>query len=196
MTLSSIPVNPRSESEIRRNMLDSIPDYYSVFNVVTNIQERDAKELADLAASVYDVLAQFYVNTATWGLADWERVLGIETDESKPQEERRSVVMSKMRGTGTVTVSLIESVAESYDGGDIEVTEDPSTYSITVKFVSTVGIPPNLDDLKRAVREIVPAHIEIQYEYSYLLIEQIHGVMTLNEIQTHKLTDFAPFVIN
>ena len=38
---------------------------------------------------------------------------------------------------------------------------------LEIKFVSTLGVPPNLNDFKRTMRLIVPAHIGIKYTFRY-----------------------------
>jgi hypothetical protein len=184
----------RTEAEIRQAMEDYLPRYYVEFNIAVNILDQEAAEITQLNYDINDVLAQFFIDTATWGLARWESIFGLSTDVTKPIEERRSVIKSRMRGTGTVTIAMIKSVVEAYDQGAVEVTEQPGLYQVTIKFVETIGALPNINDLKRAIREILPAHLEAKYEYRYLLIREIHGVMTINTLQNTKLTDFAPFV--
>ncbi|WP_364149028.1 putative phage tail protein [Paenibacillus sp. LPE1-1-1.1] len=113
----------RSLTEIQRDMNDYLPRYYGDIPVATNIIDREATESAQINADAYDVLAQMYVDTATWGLARWERIFGITPDELKPIDQRRSVIKSKLRGVGTVTTASIKSVAEAYANGQVEVTE-------------------------------------------------------------------------
>ncbi|GAW29774.1 phage portal protein, partial [Carboxydocella sp. ULO1] len=36
----------------------------------------------------------------------------------------------------------------------------------------TTGVPPNLDDLKTAVRAVVPAHLAIMYEYNFFIWDE------------------------
>ncbi|MNN78327.1 hypothetical protein D3C81_1948730 [compost metagenome] len=57
--------------------------------------------------------------------------------------------------------------------------------------MDTVGIPPNLDDLKAVIEEIKPAHMKVEYEFSYLLIRDIDGVMTLDQLEQEPLLNFA-----
>lgn len=113
----------RTVSEIDRAMHDYLPLYYADISVADNVIAQEAAEVAALNTAIYDVLDQFYVDTATWGLARWERIFGIATDEAKPIEQRRSVIKSRMRGAGTATRALIDTVAEAYDNGEVEVTE-------------------------------------------------------------------------
>ncbi|MNP69599.1 hypothetical protein D3C76_1657190 [compost metagenome] len=54
-----------------------------------------------------------------------------------------------------------------------------------------MGIPPNLDDLKAAIEEIKPAHMAVEFEFNYMLIRAIDGVLTLNELEALPLSKFA-----
>ncbi len=121
--------------------------------------------------SVDDLANQMEVDTATWGLTYYEKDLGIATDLTQTYDERRSVIRSKMRGVGTVNRALIALVADSYTNGDVEVTFSNGT--ITVTFVSVVGIPPNIDQCKSAIEAIKPAHLALVYAYKYNLWSQI-----------------------
>ncbi|MFD3271529.1 putative phage tail protein [Paenibacillus dendritiformis] len=120
--------------------------------------------------AIFDLFMQLSIDTATWALAIYENELGIPVDPRKPYIERRSVIKSKMRGTGKVSAALIKIVADSYTNGDVDVRFDGS---IRVKFVSVKGMPPNLEDLKASIEEIKPAHLSIEYEFSYLIWDEI-----------------------
>jgi hypothetical protein len=150
-----------------KEMLSFLPDYYATSRVMSANMESQGKELDALWQALDGTLEQYFVSTATWGLEHWENELGITVDASKPIGQRRSVILSKMRGIGTVTVSLIKSVAEAYDGGTVDVTLQSAAYTFTVKFVDTRGIPPNLDDLKAVIEEIKPAHLAVEYAFTY-----------------------------
>ncbi|MDR6553845.1 uncharacterized protein YmfQ (DUF2313 family) [Paenibacillus qinlingensis] len=147
-----------------------------------------------MRVSLEETLEQFFVSSATWGLDAWEAELGIASVPGKPDDQRRSVINAKLRGVGTVTVDLIQSVAEAYERGVVEVTQQPASYQFTVRFVDTLGTPPNMNDLKAAIEDIKPAHLQVIYQYQYFLLSQLHQTLTINEIQTRKMTDFAPFI--
>ena len=124
-------------------------------------------EIDGINSSIQDIIDQCFVDTATWGLVSWESLLGIATDQGKDISYRRSVILAKLRGTGTVTVQLIENVASSFSHGQVSVIEHPSIYSFEVKFVGTIGIPPNMSDLQNAISQIMPAHLDVTYTYLY-----------------------------
>lgn len=148
-------------------MLSYLPDYYATSRVMSSIMDSQGSEMDILWQAVDEVLQQYFLSTATWGLDLWESELGIPVDLTKPTEQRRSVILSKLRGIGTVTVSLIKSVAEAYDGGSVDVSVQPEAFTFTVKFIDTLGVPPNLDDLKAVIGEIKPAHLEVEYSFTY-----------------------------
>lgn len=153
-----------------------LPRYYDDIAEAQAVLNAYAVELEKLNADIADVLAQFYVDTATWGLGRWEKMFGIPTDETKPLDQRRSSIKSKLRMFGTVTVSVIKNVAESFQYGEVDVSEDPKNYTINVKFIGKLGVPPNLQDVKDALRDIIPAHLAINYSFTYATYDMVTEV--------------------
>ncbi|MBB6217504.1 hypothetical protein HNQ80_003625 [Anaerosolibacter carboniphilus] len=154
------------------SLLKHMPSYYRTSKVIANLTNMEEKELHDFKNKLEEVLNQFYVDAATYTLERWERELGIPINHSKPIEHRRSAIKSKIRGSGTITVKLIKNVAESFTNGEVEVVENPENYSFTIRFVSIRGIPSNIDDLKKAIKEIKPAHLVDEYYYRYLIWDE------------------------
>ncbi|WP_019241522.1 MULTISPECIES: putative phage tail protein [Bacillus] len=159
--------------DIRTSMRYYVPRYYDDVREVEGMFDAEAKAIKQLNDDIADMLAQYSIETATWGLAYWERLVGMPTDVSKPVDQRRSVVRSKLRGVGTVTVGLIKNVAESYNNGEVEVIEQSADYTIMIKFVSNYGVPPNLADIQNALREIIPAHLALNFEFKFVLYSKI-----------------------
>ncbi len=118
-----------------------------------------------------DFTPQLWPTTATWGLSDWEKALGLPTDVSRPVGFRRPRIVSKLRGSGATTVEMLQNVAESFSNGAVEIIEYPAEYRFEVKFVGTIGVPPNMDDLSAALDEIKPAHLA----YTYVIIYRTWG---------------------
>jgi uncharacterized protein YmfQ (DUF2313 family) len=161
--MSGIPLT----SNHGRAMLAYLPRYYETSRVMGSILQAQGTEIDKLGQALDETLAQFFVNTATWGLDTWEKELGLAGYAGKPDDQRRSRIISKLRGMGTTTVSLIKNVAESYVYSTVEVTSNTAQYGFAVKFIDTRGVPPNLDDLKAAIEEIKPAHLMVIYEFIY-----------------------------
>ena len=158
-----------NERIIETDMYGYLPTEYRDYRESRAIIKAEAAEFEALNKEISDILAQFCVDTATWGLSYWETMCGIIVNETKPVEERRSLIKARRRGTGVVTATLIQNVIASYAGGDVTVTEDNPNYTIKIKFISNFGTPTNMTDIQQVVRDIVPAHLAITYEYKYPL---------------------------
>lgn len=171
-----------------------LPRFYDQIKDFTELVKADANILADLQNSVDGALDQMFIETATWGLDRREKFFGITPDSSKPVDQRRSVLKSKVRGAGVTTVALLKDVAESWYNGSIDVLENFE--SIQIKFNSNLGVPDNLEDVRKALREIVPAHLLIEYVFMYLLVKDINNTMSLSEVETLTLNKFAGGEIN
>ncbi len=179
------------ESPIGREMFSYFPGFYENSRIMKYDMAAKGAELDAFYGALNETLDQFFVRTATWGLDRWESELGIATDQNKPLEQRRALVESKLRGAGQFSGRLVKNVAEAYDGGTVDITFQPAEWSFTIKFVDTIGVPPNLDDLKAVIEEIKPAHLAVEYEFSYLLIKDLHGVLSLQDMEQIPLSKFA-----
>lgn len=144
-----------------------MPTYYKTSKIIDNLNNANAIELDNFDKKLNSILDQFFISTADFTLERWEKELGIKVDNSYNVEFRRSVILSKIRGQGTVTIDLIKNVSESFANGEVNVIENNTAYSFTVKFIGSKGVPPNLDDLKKAIEDIKPAHLAVVYEFTY-----------------------------
>lgn len=155
-----------SNAEIRERLRFAIPSFWQDIKEMKNLHDRSADELALFAVEFFRYVDSRSILTAdSEKLVKWEVLLGIPVNLNKPLSERRSVAISKLRGIGTVTAELIKNTAEAYEFGEVEVV--PGNGTIGIQFVSNLGVPPNLDDIKKALREIVPAHLGITFTYKY-----------------------------
>lgn len=149
------------------SLIDLLPDYYKNSSQVVELQGAFEHWTEALKAARDDLFTQMNVESATWGLTLWEKALGLETDVSKSNEFRRTRIMSKLRGAGTTTKKMIQNVAESFSNGQVEIVEYNEENRFEVKFVGTLGIPPNMDDFTAAIEEIKPAHLAYEFEFVY-----------------------------
>jgi hypothetical protein len=201
---------------IKQSMVDYIPRYYGDSRIVDSLLSAESNEVIDLNASINDALDQFFIDTATWGLTNWERTFGLkqytyqnltwnqvdglqltfadaETDSwtdlqlvanELSFEQRRSNIKSRMRGIGTTTADQIKEIVKSYTNGDVDVIEDSVNYTVTIKFVNVVGVPPNLDDAKVAIQEVIPAHLNVVFTNEYSLWNDVN-VTTWGHMNTN-----------
>ena len=156
------------------DLMELLPDAYKSSAEVVELQGAFGHWSDALDAARDALFAQMFVQTATFGLKSWEAALGIETDETRNINFRRARVLSKLRGAGTTTKAMIQNVAESFSNGDVAILEYNGESRFEVKFVGTIGIPPNMDDLTDAIEEIKPAHLA----YTYVFVYRTHAELS------------------
>jgi uncharacterized protein YmfQ (DUF2313 family) len=117
------------------SLMEYLPPFYENIKEFQEITATEDEEISQIRFAMEDLLKQFFIDTATWGVTYWENEYGIKTDLSKSLEQRRSAVKAKRRGVGTVTKSLVKSVANSFDNGEVEVIEKPEIDEIEIKFI-------------------------------------------------------------
>lgn len=141
---------------------------YTKSSEVKALQDGIEGALATLWEAADDTIAGAFVMTAVTSLDLWERAYGLETNIQLSADYRRENLLAKMRSAGTTTVEMIKNVAESYVNGEVAVAEQYANYTFTITFISTRGIPAQLDALKRAIERIKPAHLAVIYVFSYV----------------------------
>lgn len=155
-------------------LIEQLPLHYhqqDVYNFLKGFQVAVDEAIAD----VEEFLNQPSVLNATWSIDLWEKAFGIpETEDSI--EERRSRVASKMRSNGASTVEMIKNVVASFENGEIGIVEFPSEYRFEIHFLSTVGIPENLDLISQIVEEIKPAHLDYDYVIIFVFHYELNGL--------------------
>jgi hypothetical protein len=167
-------------------LMQHMPKYYRDILEIEELQNAIDLQLDELDIMSNEVLKQFFIYTATWSLPIWERIFGLTVgDTTSNLKERRENIISKLRSYGTTTKEMIARVAKAFTNGEIEVIEDNPNYSFTIKFTSIVGIPDNLENFKKVVATIKPAHLNFNVEFRYNTHNQI-GYLYQNSLKTKK----------
>ena len=170
-------------------LMQHMPKYYRDILEIEELQNAIDLQLDELDIMSNEILKQFFIYTATWSLPIWERIFGLTVgDTTSNLKERRENIISKLRSYGTTTKEMIARVAKAFTNGEIEVIEDNPNYSFTIKFTSIVGIPDNLENFKKVVATIKPAHLNFNVEFRYNTHNQI-GYLYQNSLKTKKHTE-------
>lgn len=149
------------------DLMKLLPDYYEKNATMKTLQHLLSEVTSDLEECLSDTISECFVQTASALLTRYEQFLGLEIDISKSDTFRRERIRAKISGAGTTTKEMIKNVASSYSNGEVEIVEDNEHYRFIVKFVGMLGIPGNMADLKVSIEEIKPAHLLVEYEYTY-----------------------------
>ncbi len=172
------------------NLIKYLPHFYGNSEEVKELQEALSDEGTIIENEINSIKNQVFVDSATWGLTYWEKLLGLHTDTTQTNEVRRSRIKTYLRNNGTCTKVKLKNICHSYVNGEVEIIEDNANYKLTVKFVGENGVPANIDYLRNALREAIPAHLQFLFAYSYLLLKDVDA-MTLNELEQTSLMSFG-----
>ncbi|MSU03205.1 putative phage tail protein [Tissierella pigra] len=138
-------------------LLEYLPIYERSSIVFQEILNSEQMEFDRLGLNIEDLEKQFFIDTATWGLAIYEKELKLPIRPKKTLEERRSLIKSKMRGMGKVDLAMIKSIIEAYTRSTADIIFDGR---INIKFTNEGTITLNISDMFNAIEEIKPAHLD------------------------------------
>lgn len=143
------------------NLARYLPDFLSEDPTFKNTLTVLGTEHEKLRQQIMDLAAQAFVTTATWGLADWERILGLTGRPGATIEDRRNRILLYLQSSQTVTkefmTRLVRRYCEEPDSTDIEIVEDNERYAFQIR--TTGGWFINMDDLHEAIELYKPAHL-------------------------------------
>lgn len=141
------------------DVLRYLPKFLSKDGTFKATQDSLSEEHEKQRLLIIDMCKQLFVESATWGLDDWERVYGLQ-NKHLPIDQRRNLLLVKMRGTQTITESQLQEVVNLvYPPKNAVVKENtgPNTFKVIVDTIDA------LDEIRRVVEIYKPAHL------SYLL---------------------------
>ena len=138
-----------------------LPSYYEkskTFNEITKVEDVEFNKIYN---NIEDLNKQFLVDTATWGLAIYEKELGLPVKPNRPLERRRSIVRAKMRGIGKVDNLMIKAIVEAFTGSLVTIEFDGR---IVIVFNNDDKIDLSSQDLYHSLDEVKPAHLDYNLE--------------------------------
>ncbi|HBE8430536.1 TPA: DUF2313 domain-containing protein, partial [Clostridioides difficile] len=144
-------------------LIDYLPSFANN-EIDIQIQEALENELLTLIDEKDDLLEQFFIDTATWGLDDWENLLSIKVNYKLDFDTRRSNIKAKMRGKGTTTIEVIKAISEAYTKTNVDVEVFSNLFSFTLSFITNDCSYNTILELDKKIEEIKPAHLEHKFE--------------------------------
>ena len=170
-------------------LVRNLPQQYREDPWVLALADAILGVLEDQDAQSVSIREQLSLDPITWALEIEEALAGIVPPADATLENRRSTLKAKLRSSGKVTIELIQAVCDAWKNGEVVVSFTGG--KIRLQFVGAYGVPVDLDALKAAVRLVIPAHLAAEYAIKYLLIRDIHEVMTISTLETQPLGIFA-----
>ena len=156
------------------NLIKHLPKYYSKSAVMAAVLLPHENELARIVAKVEDTEKQMIISEATSALDRYEQDLCIETNHTESYEVRRSRILAKLRGLKTITKTALKNVVKTYIDGIVTIEERSNDFVVDIKFVTRKGIPGTMSDIEKAVDEVIPAHLYVNYIFTYRTWDDVY----------------------
>lgn len=97
-------------------MLRYLPDFLRNDQAIQMIMDATGTETGNLNELINDVSAQYYAQTATWGLKFWEKDCGLPVEPALPYADRRAKIFAAKRGSVNCTLGTVSQVIEAFTG--------------------------------------------------------------------------------
>lgn len=108
----------------------------------------------------------------------WENFLNLSVEPTWSLNDRRERIIYTLNSTRTFTEDFLKEQSKRFDNGDITITEEFEDFNFIINFISSIGVPTNLNNYIEMVETNKPAHLT----YSYLIRFRSHKEL---EVKTH-----------
>lgn len=145
-----------------RHFIAELPRHYGRSPQDTELQ-RVLEGMAARAEADKDfTLAQLFPSTASgWGLGLWEEAYGLLRLPGQTEEQRRSLILARIRGRRTTTVEALRDITRTMTGLDSQVAEYYTQYYFTVTLTDLpLDRAVSLRDLRDQIVLFKPAHLD------------------------------------
>lgn len=135
--------------------------------------EAQGKALDGVEAAMEEVQREMLICTAEGrGLEAVEALLA-RKPVATSLERRRAALAALLRiGGDSFTLAAINDTISGC-GVNARVEETDQAGTVEVSFPQVPGIPPNFEEIRVIIEDIIPAHLIIQYHYWYLTWQQL-----------------------
>ena len=146
---------------MRQKMVDILaylPKFLQKSPLFKGTNDADSKEHETIRLDLQDLLNQFFIKSATWGLERWEDLCGITTDKTLSDSVRRSTIIAKLQNPGSVTEVFLTNLINGYIADQQGyIISYPREYRIEVLYHG--GQITDYEKLRTAISTYIPAHI-------------------------------------
>jgi hypothetical protein len=147
------------------NILKYLPTYLQSDINFKSVAEVHSAEHEKIRLLIQDIFKQFFIETATWGLDSYERILAITPKVSDTYEVRRRRILLKYQSNQTSTVEFLKSLVKRYATSDatVQVIESNSQYSFSI--ITEGGSIIDIAGMFEAIDIYKPAHLTCLLRY-------------------------------
>jgi hypothetical protein len=96
-------------------MISYLPPHYRGSGIMNALLATQEREIDELYRALEEILDQFFITSATWGLYLHEESMGLPVNENMPFEERRQRALTKRRGVSQPILGILQAIAPALE---------------------------------------------------------------------------------
>lgn len=140
-----------------------LPEFLAKDSTFNNIQASLSYEHEKQRQLLIDLAKQFFVETATWGLDDWEKVYGLTHESGDSYTARRNKLKQKIQGAATMTLANMNAVINAVvPTKDAVFVENVAPGVCRVDLTTAVALQEVFD----VIQQYKPAHLTCTLAHS------------------------------
>lgn len=172
------------KSKKGKEMLTFTDWYYQESKIMQSILDTQGLEIDAIRDKIKDILEQFYVDTATWGLDLWEKELNIQ-DTIGDYSERRNRIKLYLAKPVSVTPRFLTDLINRYsEKKSAKIIEHNSEYCFEIEVAADDKI--DWDNINKSVKLYKPAHLGFYTSLKiFLLTRIINTVRSINYLNAN-----------
>ena len=154
------------KTSLKGYLLSLINKLYRTDAWLNNLFDSAGMALSEASAYVDIIWNNYYFDSCSeTQLRTYEKEAKVILPGGQTIDERRSQLMAKWQGASKCTLETMQAVCNSWR--DATISLQFVNGRIRVKFISPIGVPPDLNALQKALEDVKPAHLAIEYEFLY-----------------------------
>lgn len=139
-------------------------DFYNRSYLALWLFEVIGREWDETRKWTEDLKYEAFPQTCTWSISEWEKLYGIESDESLPLEYRRKMLMAKKIQRALMNPEIIRTCAEAFTGTNIDVIDPSGPYCFMIVIHPLVR-DFNFKELQNYINTMKPSHLRAAYKF-------------------------------
>ena len=142
------------------NLAEYLPVFISQDKEIQTLLSVESKEHDRQRKLLTEILKQFFVHSATWGLDAWEKVFAIYSKPNESYELRRAKIYAKLRSKQISTVQFLAQLASKFFPKQAKVEiKERNPKNLFYLIANYTALDNDYFALRDAIETYKPAHL-------------------------------------
>ena len=148
------------------NLAEYLPTFISQDKEINTLLATESAEHNRQRELLIDILKQFFIHSATWGLDLWEKVFAIYSKPNESYELRRAKIYAKLQSKQISTVEFLTQLASKFfpSNADVEIKEMNSK-NLFCLISNYSALDNDYFALRDAIEIYKPAHLAMLIQH-------------------------------